>query len=314
VTNYPPRGYSWALAVHDIHVTITADPSALEVVAGLERVFQTFAFGCGKPAQAEMIVSCDDGFSEHEGFPSEPCLLRNADPTLSLRLRQAFQKRRILPAEQEEEGFLLLGCLNACLVFHPRHSSAHCVLFADRCASPLLIASLHRILFVFLCLFMAERNRFFAHCAAIRHGEVVYLFWGSSGAGKTTVSSLSPRHNVLSDDAPLLLEEKGTFFCTASPFHQLTPPLRQQAEQISKFPVAKNLFLFKSKAFRLVKRPSLQAFQEILRHHIHGFDWMNRTQRIRAFHFLFNYCRRIPAYDMYFPKDAIFWPDIVTGS
>jgi hypothetical protein len=299
--------------VHDIQVAITADSSALEVVAGLERVFQaSLPKGSRKSNQAEMFVSCVGGFPEGKGFPSEPCLLRNADPSLSSCLRQALQKCCIPPVQGEEEGVLLIGCLNACLVFHPRHPFAHCLLFASRCASPLHIASLHRILFVFLCLFMAERNRFFAHCAAIRHGKTGYLFWGGSGAGKTTVSSLSPRDHVLSDDAPLLLEEKGTFLCAASPFCQLAPPVEPGKRQISKIPVGKNLFLFKSQAFRLVKRPSLHAFQEILRHHVHGFDWMNRTQRIRAFHFIFDYCRRVPAYDMYFTKDSIFWQAIVT--
>jgi hypothetical protein len=66
--------------------------------------------------------------------------------------------------------------------------------------------------------------------------------------------------------------------------------------------------LFKSKAFRLVKRPSFRV-SGILRHHIHG----SIDERRSGFgpSISIQLLPPYPAYDMYFPKDAIFWPDIL---
>ena len=61
--------------------------------------------------------------------------------------------------------------------------------------------SLIRIL---LSVLLAPRCGFLLHAATILRGNHTYVFTGHSGAGKSTVASLSPRGSVLTDEISLL--------------------------------------------------------------------------------------------------------------
>ncbi|MGH9709738.1 MAG: hypothetical protein ACRD37_04240, partial [Candidatus Acidiferrales bacterium] len=61
--------------------------------------------------------------------------------------------------------------------------------------------SLIRIL---LSVLLVPRRGFLLHAATILRGNHTYVFTGHSGAGKSTVASLSPRGSVLTDEISLL--------------------------------------------------------------------------------------------------------------
>jgi hypothetical protein len=54
-----------------------------------------------------------------------------------------------------------------------------------------------------------ERGGFVLHCSGLVRNGRAYIFFGHSGAGKSTVASLSPEASVLSDDLVLLQRSQG---------------------------------------------------------------------------------------------------------
>ena len=63
-----------------------------------------------------------------------------------------------------------------------------------------------------------DRGGLLVHSAAVVHGGRGYLFFGPSGSGKTTVTLLSPRHTILSDDLAMVLPAHQGFVVAGIPF------------------------------------------------------------------------------------------------
>jgi len=63
-----------------------------------------------------------------------------------------------------------------------------------------------------------DRGGLLVHSAAVVRGGRAYLFFGPSGSGKTTVTRLSPRDMVLSDDLALVLPAREGFVVAGIPF------------------------------------------------------------------------------------------------
>lgn len=67
-------------------------------------------------------------------------------------------------------------------------------------------------------LWAAQQGGVQLHCAAIAHQEQAYIFFGHSGAGKTTSARLSVDKTLLSDDLNILLPSNGHWQAHATPF------------------------------------------------------------------------------------------------
>ena len=281
---------------------------AADLVKGLKAVFGGFAFLPPSHAvDGELSVSYTDLPESFLRFGSDPINLKTTDQTP---VEPLLQKVRVLYPVDDHEDLYRIGFMNGMLVYRNQSGMGHCHLFRTDRESPFLVGSLHKLLFVFLCLLMAERQRFLVHCAAVRHGQKGYLFWGPSGAGKTTISGFSERHDVFSDDAPVLLRDGDSYYCMSSPFHQLgvqdgVPAADERAA------VEMNLFPHKADAVRLVEKKSSFALSAILSGCLHGFELMDRELKKKAFDFIYDYCRMMPAYDLYFPKNPDFWKIVV---
>src|SRR5712692_7266271 len=65
---------------------------------------------------------------------------------------------------------------------------------------------------------LAGRHGFLLHAATIVRDEKAYVFTGRSGAGKSTVASLSPAGTVLTDEISLLRFENGEWRAYGTPF------------------------------------------------------------------------------------------------
>jgi hypothetical protein len=154
---------------------------------------------------------------------------------------------------------------------------------------------------------MAERGRVLVHGAAIRNRQDGYIFWGPSGAGKTTIAGFSDRKDVLSDDAPVLMRREETFFCAPSPFCQLEPYDGGVSQGMQPIPMAMNIFLQQAQDLNLVHKKMSDALAEIISGHIHGFELMDNVLKKKVFHFIYDFCTQIPAYDLCFTKDNRFW-------
>jgi hypothetical protein len=304
---------SWVLSVDDLYVRISGDRAATHIVQGLQKLFLGFIGPDTHEVDAEFVVSYDDRIAYDQRFGVEPINLANRDDDvghgLMSRLLDKTKRRELLLSVKSEYPYMI-GFLNGLLIYLSHSKTAECVLFRENNSRSFLVGSLHKILFVFLCLFMAEKNRFFVHGAAIRHGQEGYVFWGPSGAGKTTVAGFSEGKDVLSDEAPILKRVRDNFFCMMSPFHQIEKCDGEKINRNLPVPISKNIFLHKAKQIDIKCRTRQAALSEIISNHVHCFGFMDRAVKKNVFHFMYDLSCQIPAYDLYFTRDNRFWASV----
>src|SRR5437773_12339969 len=65
---------------------------------------------------------------------------------------------------------------------------------------------------------LLDRRGFLLHAATVVRDGKAYIFTGRSGAGKSTVASLSPQGSVLTDEISLLRRENGVWRAYGTPF------------------------------------------------------------------------------------------------
>jgi len=105
---------------------------------------------------------------------------------------------------------------------------------------------------IFTAVLLVREGAFLLHSSAAVVGREAYVFFGHSGAGKSTSALLfkDAGHRVLSDDLNILCERDGRWFVQASPYvsevRRVEPGL---------FPVRRLFFLFKSRDNRIQAVP-----------------------------------------------------------
>jgi len=78
--------------------------------------------------------------------------------------------------------------------------------------------ALDSLLRVLLSWKLLDRRGFLLHAATVVRDGKAYIFAGRSGAGKSTVASLSPEGSVLTDEISLLRREHGMWRAYGTPF------------------------------------------------------------------------------------------------
>jgi hypothetical protein len=78
--------------------------------------------------------------------------------------------------------------------------------------------ALDSLLRMFLSWALLEQEGFLLHAATVLRNGKAYVFVGRSGAGKSTVASLSPRGSVLTDEISLLKHVDGEWRAFGTPF------------------------------------------------------------------------------------------------
>jgi hypothetical protein len=78
--------------------------------------------------------------------------------------------------------------------------------------------ALDSLLRVLLSWKLLSRCGFLLHAATVVRNGKAYVFTGRSGAGKSTVASLSPEGSVLTDEISLLRREEGVWRAYGTPF------------------------------------------------------------------------------------------------
>jgi len=297
---------SWVLSISDVKVRICGDATAARIVQMLKHLFPGFAFPDDAVSDSQLTVSCHCLSMSHEAFSPEPIDVTKTEHPMKVSLyRMANQLHGHCP--DHDPDMLVIGFLNGCLFYQQGSKSALCLLFRGTDEGDFVVGSLHKLLFVFICLAMAEKSRFLIHGAAIKKGPDGYIFWGSSGAGKTTVASFSAREQVLSDDAPLIMKSDDHYYCYGTPYCQLDRTDHHFESLHNPVSITRQFFLHQAEGLNINDRAKSEALREILSRHVHGFRFMNRLLKGKAFHFFYEFCLRIPAQDLYFTKDDRFW-------
>jgi hypothetical protein len=78
--------------------------------------------------------------------------------------------------------------------------------------------ALDSLLRVLLSWKLLEHQGFLLHAATVIRNGKAYIFTGRSGAGKSTVATLSPQGSVLTDEISLLRRENGVWRAYGTPF------------------------------------------------------------------------------------------------
>ena len=158
--------------------------------------------------------------------------------------------------------------------------------------------SLIRIL---LSVLLAPQRGFLLHAATVmRHGRA-YVFTGRSGAGKSTVASLSPEGSVLTDEISLLKFVDGAWHAFGTPFWG---EFRAEGANVHA-PIA-GLYCLKQAPEDRVGPISVR---EALRAMLPNILFFSRDRQMTEslLRLLSEFVGSIPSFELFFRKDRHFW-------
>lgn len=169
------------------------------------------------------------------------------------------------------------------------------------------VASVYKSLFLYISLILAEQKKLLIHGAGIKKKDSGYLFLGESGAGKTTIAGSAKRDDIFSDDSPVIVREDNLFCIYPSPYSQVDmfEPKRDD-HYLKKTELIKLFFLKKNDKLFVKPRDRRSALAEIMKKHIHSFEFMGSKSRIAAFDLCYDLCNSLPIYDLHFQKNDKF--------
>lgn len=153
-----------------------------------------------------------------------------------------------------------------------------------------------------------DRGSFILHASGLERDGRAYVFFGPSGAGKTTVVQLSPGLRVLSDDLVLLTRRDGAFEAACTPF---SGSLAQVAKERGSFPVARVLHLRKALEDRTEPLSAARGAGALLA----ACPFVGHGERRfgTLFPLVEELAREPGVAELYFRKDASFWNAVLAG-
>lgn len=162
--------------------------------------------------------------------------------------------------------------------------------------------SLENALRVIFQLALVERRQFLMHSAAVVDRQRAFLFFGHSGAGKSTATRYSLPRPALSDDMVLIDLRGERPFAEAVPFHGTMP---REARHRGRYPVAAALRLRQAPEDRIETISAARAIATVGASvpfvHELGVAHDGLTALIAAL------CHTVPIADLHFTKSARFW-------
>lgn len=152
------------------------------------------------------------------------------------------------------------------------------------------------------------RQGFVLHAAGLARDGEAYIFFGHSGAGKSTVCELSPGATLLSDDLVLIMREGDRFLASTTPFRGTLP---QGAKEKGFYPMARAFRLHQSREVSTTPLPTGLAVAEILSCCPFISDSTKRLSGLLPL--IEEFCKTVPVGELHFRKDSSFW-DVIGGS
>jgi len=293
-----------SLAIAGVGLRVVAHgPAAPHLFPELAPLLKGFLVRKHASPDAVCLVHFDHERIYRHRFDTEPrLLLPERSPLAALvgaRVEDIFPGDRHHPA-------VMIGFLNGVLIFEETTRRGTIYIFYAEPDSH-FPATLWKLLFVFACLVMVHRDRIIVHGAGIKKEGGGYLFLGRSGAGKSTVASLSAPGVILSDDATAVAVAGDGNSIHATPFTQLGTKRGRRPRYREEERLAGLFFLHQSAVTAIAPREERLAFVELLQAHLHGFAVMGEATKRKAFDLCRRVCATTPAYDLFFRKDPGFW-------
>jgi hypothetical protein len=182
----------------------------------------------------------------------------------------------------------------------PGERTAELALVAD--AGPLFDRGLENFLRALTASFVLDEGGLLVHAATVVRDGKAYVFFGPSGAGKTTVTRLSARDTVLSDDMTLVLPGATGFEAVGIPFgmaHHHVPDTN------ASFPIAGLHRLVQSPAVERAPLKGAAALAELTT--CLPYVCERPDEAARSLEIAGRLVREVPAWRLLFRKDESFW-------
>jgi hypothetical protein len=154
---------------------------------------------------------------------------------------------------------------------------------------------------VFLTWKLLNHNGFLLHAATVIRNGKAYIFTGRSGAGKSTVASLSPEGSVLTDEISLLRRENGVWRAYGTPFWG---EFRAAGSNTSA-PVAGIVRLLQATENRVQALRPVAILRALLPNVL--FFSAEAAANRRLLDILSEAAEEVPGYNLAFRKNASFW-------
>lgn len=163
--------------------------------------------------------------------------------------------------------------------------------------------SLIRIL---LSVLLARQRGFLLHAATVLNNGRAYVFTGKSGAGKSTVASLSPKGSVLTDEISLLKFVDDDWHAFGTPFWG---EFRADGANVNAS-IAGLYFLNQASEDRLEEVPARESIRAMLPNVLFFSRERQTTENLLCF--LSDFVSSIPCYRLFFRKGRSFWNVVKT--
>ena len=161
--------------------------------------------------------------------------------------------------------------------------------------------ALDSLLRILLTMVLLPQRGFLLHGATVVRDGRAYIFFGRSGAGKSTVASLSPEGSVLTDEISLIRYSNGYWQAHGTPFWGEF----RAAGQNRLVPVA-GFYLLKQAAEERVEVLSVkQALRALLPCVL--FFSSEKSAHETLLRTLLELIEKIPCHRLYFRRNAEFW-------
>lgn len=147
-----------------------------------------------------------------------------------------------------------------------------------------------------------DRGGLLVHSAAVVRNGRGYLFFGPSGSGKTTVTRLSPRDTVLSDDLALVLPDRQGYAIAGIPFgmaHHHVPDTNES------FPLVGLFRLVQSKEVLRRRQEGARALADLAS--CLPFVMQEKTEAASALQNAGRLLGAVHAWRLLFREDDAFW-------
>jgi len=154
------------------------------------------------------------------------------------------------------------------------------------------------------------RDGFLLHAASLLRDGRVYVFFGHSGAGKTTVSQLSAGDClILSDDMTLITQEKEGFMAHSVPFRG--PVRERQVTERHTYPIAGLYQLVQAPGVRLEPLDRPRAAAAVLSCMPFVTDPMIPADPAQTLAIVERAARQIPVFRLEFTRSNEFWKPVL---
>jgi len=161
--------------------------------------------------------------------------------------------------------------------------------------------ALDSLLRILLTMVLLPQRGFLLHGATVVRDGRAYIFFGRSGAGKSTVASLSPEGSVLTDEISLLRYSNGCWQAHGTPFWG-----EFRAAGINRlFPIA-GLYLLKQASDDRAESLSLKEALRALLPCVLFFTAEKRAHET-LLQTLMGLIEEIPCHRLHFRRHAEFW-------